>query len=262
MKPAVLLLPGMTLNASIFPKLDVPTIDVDFTRMVLGPRGSSPSLLERRMALYVERLDERLNAEEAWQQASRRIVVGHSFGGMLTLAWWLANGGKANARVDGLVLTATTCGPMLRRSSIRLGSRGLRIPVPLVMPVLNLAPVTRLMKRWWGNEPDDHPVNFQAMSDKSDWAIDMAGWRNTDWRAMRSYRLAMMGFDVRDRLKEITVPSIVLCGPTDHLFDLSVGRELAKGLGADLRIIPEAGHGLPLTHGDAVIKAVRDLIGA
>src|SRR5688572_32538775 len=82
-----LLLPGMTLNATIFPAFPFPTITADFTRLVLGRNGASPALAARRMGVYVDLLDEILTAEPAWH-AERRIVIAHSFGGMLALAWW------------------------------------------------------------------------------------------------------------------------------------------------------------------------------
>ena len=103
-------------------------------------------------------------------------------------------------------------------------------------------------------------VDFRSLANRSDLALDVAGWRNTDWRAMRSYRTAMRGFDVRARLGEIPVPTIVLHGTEDGLFPLSVARDLAGRLpNAELRVVPGAAHGLPLTHGEEVQRALRDL---
>ena len=70
----------------------------------------------------------------------------------------------------------------------------------------------------------------------------------------------MKGFDVRTRLHEIHVPTIVLHGTADSLFALRTAEKLAAGLPrAELRVVEGAGHGLPLTHGGEVVRAVRDL---
>jgi pimeloyl-ACP methyl ester carboxylesterase len=71
----------------------------------------------------------------------------------------------------------------------------------------------------------------------------------------------MRGFDVRDRLTAITVPTVVLHGEHDCYFTVSSARALASALPrGELRVIPGAGHVLSLTHGDAVRGAVRDLL--
>ena len=125
----------------------------------------------------------------------------------------------------------------------------------------NRPQVTRLVKRLIsGGSADASPIDFQAMQIESDFDLDLAGWRNTSWRAMRSYRLALAGFDVRDQVGEIDVPTIVLHGTHDSLFETSVARNLARELPrAELRIVEGAGHALPLTHGSAVVDAVNDL---
>jgi len=251
----VLLLPGMSLNATIFPPLDIPTVTADFTRLVLGPDGSSPDLLARRMGVYVDLLDRELDARAEWKSADRRIVVGHSFGGMLAMAWWLAHGGTGPARVDGMVLCSTTAGPLF--GAARLGTR-LRIPLSPIMRQWNRPAVTRIIKRLTsGSLHHVETANFQELRPRTDFAIDLAGWRNTDWRAMRSFRLALRGFDVRRRLKEITVPVIVLHGTRDSVLPPSLGQELEDGLPkAELRLVKDAGHGLPLTHAAEVRSAV------
>ena len=262
--PVALLLPGMTLNATIFPALPFPTITADFTELVLGPDGASPTLAARRMGLYADLLDERLTAEPAWS-AGRRIVIAHSFGGMLALTWWLARGGAGTARVDGMVLIATSAGPMFDAAKVllaRVVGRDIRMPLTPLITVWNWPMVTRSMKRLLsGGSLQARRVDFQALEHTSDWAVDSAGWRNTDWRAMRSFRLAMKDFDVRAKLREINIPVIVLHGTRDTLLPDDNARTLASGLPrAELRWVPGAGHVLPLTHGNTVVKAAEDLL--
>lgn len=256
-----LLLPGMTFNASIFPDLDLTAIALDFNEVALGRDGGA--VIDGRMDVYRRMLDDFLGGTAEWA-AGRRFVIAHSFGGMLALHWLLAHGGAGVARIDGLLLIATTAGRMfdvLRLRLGRLGGREHRVAVKHLIPIWNLRIVTRAVK--WatsGGSLGARRVDFRSLTARSDLALDLAGWRNTDWRAMRSYRIAMRGFDVRDRLREIRVPTIVLHGTEDGLFPLSVARDLAKRLPqAELRVIPGAAHGLPLTHGREVQRALRDL---
>jgi pimeloyl-ACP methyl ester carboxylesterase len=260
-----LLLPGMTLNASIFPPLEVPTVAVDFTRLVVGDDGWSAELAAKRMGFYVERLVERLAAEPAWATARRRVVVAHSFGGFLALAWLLGCAGDPAARIDGLVLMGTSAGPMYDVVRLRLlgGERwAVRVPVGRLMPLWNNPFITRALGEWSERRDRLETVDFQALPDRSDLAVGLAGWRNTDWRARRSYRFAMDGFDVRERLGAITVPAVVLHGTRDVYFPLDVARDLAGRLPrAKLRVVPGAAHMLPLTHGQEVLAAVASACG-
>jgi len=255
-----LLLPGMSLNATIFPTLPCPAVSVDFNTLVLGPDGASPELTRRRMGVFVDLLDQRLAAMPAWA-AEPRIVVAHSFGGMLALAWWLAHEGSGPARVDGMVLVATTAGPMFEAVRLRLPGTPLRVPFAPLLRMWNSPAVTQAAKRWFAGAVDRvEPVDFRSLSRPTDWSVDQAGWRGTDWRAMRSCRLALEGFDVRDRLAGVSVPVVVLHGTEDSLFPLALARDLAERLpNAELRAIDGAGHALPLTHGADVARAVADL---
>jgi pimeloyl-ACP methyl ester carboxylesterase len=261
-----LLLPGMTLNATVFPDLGIPVIAPDFSSLELGSDGSCAGLIESGMAYYAGLLDDMLVRSDSWGR-SRRVVVAHSFGGMLAMRWLIDHRCAGPAAIDGLVLIATTAGPMYDRVSIRLlriQEFELRMGIRFLIRWWNRPRVTRLVKRMMGGDGEDaSPVDFQAMSIESDFDLDLAGWRNTNWRAMRSYRLALTGFDVRDRLGEIDVPTIVLQGTHDSLFETGVAHDLTRGLpGAELRIVEGAGHALPLTHGSVVVDAVNDLIRA
>jgi|GEM_PF-1947430 len=268
----LLILPGMTMNGTIFPSFDVSgrQLAVDFNDMVVGPRGELPPHPSGPMGPYCDRLTEVLSTSDIATGGRPWIAIGHSFGGMLLLAWLLARGqgqGQESPRPDGIVLIATTAGPMFDRVALRLGRLGRREVRVGIGPLLgwwNRPLVTRATK-WLlsGGTLRTRPVDFRHLSSRSDMAADLAGWRNTDWRAMRSYRLAMDGFDVRDELDRIPVPTVVLHGDRDTLFPVSAAADLADGLPqGELRIVPGAGHLLPLTCGDTVRQAVSDLDGA
>jgi pimeloyl-ACP methyl ester carboxylesterase len=253
-----LLLPGMTLNTTIFPDLGLPTIAGEFTRLVLGPDGISPELTRDRMGLYARKLDDIVAAAPDWS-ATRRIVVAHSFGGMLALYWLATAGDNPLRRVDGVVLIGTTAGPMFDVVEPRLGP--VRLPVGWIRWVWFNATVTRLLDAVLGRGGARRRVDFQRIRFKTDLWAGYAGWHNTDWRARRSYRSAMDGFDVRDKLSGVTVPVIVLHGTKDVFFPLAVAQDLQRRLPqAELRVVQGAPHVLSLTHGDQVIRAVTDLV--
>ncbi len=259
----VLLLPGMTLNATIFPPLEVAVLSPDFTATVLSPNGDLDAAAGSGMTIYTAMLDRFLRSNEGWS-GPRRIVIGHSFGGMLALRW-LLDGSPSAGDIAGLILVATTAGPMFQSARVRMmgGSDWeWRMGVGRLMRFWNRPWVTRTVKRiLTRGSLEARPVDFSRLARPTDLALDLAGWRNTDWRAMRSYRLAIEGFDVRDRLERLRVPTIVLHGTRDALFPADVGRRLAEGIpGADFRLIPGAAHGLPLTHPDHLTQAVRDLL--
>lgn len=258
-----LLLPGMTMNETIFPQLPGSAMSLTFNDLVLGTDGGGEAVRAHRMNLYVRMLSDFLRTEPTWGRWPR-IVVAHSFGGMLALKWLLTERDPGLRAISGLVLIATTAGPLFDRARIRLGQVGprvIRIPLRPLLPLWNDSGITRAVKRFVCGDLSVERVDFRQIPEPTDLALDLAGWCNTDWRAMRSYRLAMEGFDVRDDLRRITVPTIVLHGTRDTLFPVSVGRELAAGLpNAQLTVVRGAGHGLPLTHPDEVKEGVRLLV--
>jgi pimeloyl-ACP methyl ester carboxylesterase len=256
-----LVLSGMTLNSTVMPPLGTVTLAVDFNALDLraayrhGPVGFRP---------YIDHLEAVLRPEPAWR-VSRRLLVGHSFGGMLALSWLLSAREPELARVDGLLLIGTTAGPMFDAARLRIGragGQGRRLPIKHLVPLWNLSWVTRAMQTiLTRGRIEVGQVDFRTLPNPTDVALDLAGWRNTDWRAMQSYRLAMNAFDVRERLGTLQAPVIVLHGTEDLLFPVSVAEDLARRLPrGELRVVEGAGHGLPLTHGAAVVQAVQDLM--
>ena len=57
---------------------------------------------------------------------------------------------------------------------------------------------------------------------------------------------ALPAHDVRERLREISVPTLVLVGELDEETPLAYAQTLAEGIaGAELHVIPAAGHLTP-----------------
>lgn len=258
---SALLLPGMSLNGTIFPDLGVPSAAADFSALVLSERGDLPAGVANPMDPYVERVESLVADFGPWR-SGRRLVVGHSFGGMLALQWLASRDGGPG--VDAMVLISTSPGPMYRAASLRAGGRASprRVPIGPLMRFWNRPLVTRTMKRLTSRGSlAARPVDFRRLRRRSDLAVDLAGWRNTDWRAMRSFRLAMDGFDVRAHLRDLAIPAVVVHGAHDPLLPADEGRALADALPhATFRLVQGAGHALPLTHPEVVTSAVEELI--
>ncbi len=262
-RTAALLLPGMSLNATIFPQLDIPTVSPDLSGLELGTDGITPELRKDGFDIYVRLIEDETRRFQSWQNA-RRLVIAHSFGGMLALHWLINHREKELARIDGLVVIGSTPGPMYQQVRLRIPnpwSRKWRVGVGWLVPLWNLPLTTRVVKRTLcqGKLRAD-PINFRELNIKSEMDLGRAGWRNVDWRALRAYRFTMHDFDVRDRLAEITVPTIVLHGTEDSLFDSEEARRLASKIpAAELRLVDGADHALPITHGHEVMRAIADL---
>ena len=258
---ALLLLPGMTLNGTLMPPFEIESVSVDFCQFI-------PDVPDDRvtMDLYVEQLRRVLAQHPLWRRR-RRLVVAHSFGGMLALRWLLGEAQRPNPDLpEGLVLIASTAGPMydvLRLRVAEVAGREIRIGMRRIMPFWNLPLVTRAVKALLSPGRDlEGRIDFRSLPHPTDVAVDLAGWRNTHWRAMRAFRLAMRGFDERARLRALPIPTVVLHGTEDPLFPQELGEDLARQLPrGELRLVKGAGHALPLTHGEIVAEAVGEMIG-
>jgi len=69
--------------------------------------------------------------------------------------------------------------------------------------------------------------------------------------------------DVTPRLGEITVPTLVIHGDADAAIELDLARTLATGVkGAELVVVPGAGHAANLTHPETVNPAIERFLDA
>jgi 3-oxoadipate enol-lactonase len=73
---------------------------------------------------------------------------------------------------------------------------------------------------------------------------------------------AIGAFDVRERLGEISAPTLVVAGAEDPATTGEMMRELAEGIpGAQFVVVPGAAHLPVVTHPDAVDTALREHLG-
>ena len=77
-------------------------------------------------------------------------------------------------------------------------------------------------------------------------------------RAVAAYR-ALLAFDSRGWLGEIAAPTLVVCGAADTAVPRWHAELLARGIrGAELRVVPGAGHFLIWTHPDRLVEHVEE----
>lgn len=89
------------------------------------------------------------------------------------------------------------------------------------------------------------------------WLLDML--RTTPAEGYASCCEAIAAFDLRDRLGDISVPTLVIAGEEDPATTVAMCRELAEGIpGASLVVIPEASHFVNVERPDAVTHLLLD----
>lgn len=68
--------------------------------------------------------------------------------------------------------------------------------------------------------------------------------------------VASVAFDIRERLAEIAVPTLIICGEEDQITPARFSQKLADGIpNAQLTLIPESGHMVMLEKPQAVAEA-------
>jgi pimeloyl-ACP methyl ester carboxylesterase len=167
---------------------------------------------------------------------ARAVIGGHSMGGAIALAFALAN----LERTAGLLLIGTGARlrvlPKIFETLERDYAEGVRFVVDLAVAA-NTAPETK-----------------DALA------------RQT----LRNPRPAMIGdfracdaFDVMTRLGEIRAPTLVVCGDEDQLTPVKYSRYLHDHIaGAQLVVVPGAGHYVQLERPDETTAAIRQFLAA
>lgn len=167
------------------------------------------------------------------EQITAAHVVGHSLGGLVALQLAL----DARPRVRSLALLCTftghrTAAPLTARMlwlglRARVGTRAMRRRgfMQIVLPPGATADATALADLFGHDLADQPPVASAQL------------------RALRAA-------DLTDRLRELAgVPSLVVAAAHDPIAPPSAGQALRNGIdGARYVEVPDASHGLPITH--------------
>ena len=176
------------------------------------------------------------------------VLLAHSMGGFLAIAAVLDVPGVAE-RLRGLILMSTFPGDVLR------GAPQNKAQIPLItsgiLPALaaNDTVGTLFGAGLCGDEVS--PAMVQVF---------LETFREADHRPLVPILEAFGAEDRGDRLGEITVPTIVLCGSKDQTTPPWQSERLAAGIpGAQGWWVPRAGHMLNWEATDAIVEAVAEL---
>ncbi len=178
------------------------------------------------------------------------ILLAHSMGGFLAIAAILDVPGVAE-RLNGLILMSTFAGDVLR------GAPQNKAQIPMIksgaMVKIAANDTTGMLfaRSLCGDNPS--PAMCEAF-------LDM--FRNTDHQPLVPVLEAFSKEDRGDRLGEISIPTIVLCGEKDTTTPPRQSQRLADGIpDAQLRWVPGAGHMLNWEAPDEILAAIQDLSG-
>lgn len=178
------------------------------------------------------------------------ILLAHSMGGFLAVAAVLDVPGVAE-RLSGLILMSTFAGDVLN------GAPQNKAQIPLIKSgamakvAANDTTGTLFARSLFGDNPS--PAMIDAF-------LEM--FRSTDHQSLLPILQALVDEDRGDRLGEISLPTIVLCGEKDSTTPPSQSERLAAGIpGAQLRWVPGAGHMLNWEAVDEMVDAIGELSG-
>jgi pimeloyl-ACP methyl ester carboxylesterase len=159
------------------------------------------------------------------------VLVGHSMGGAIALTYALKSPGK----LTGIVLSST-------------GARLRVLPDTLDM---------------WKQASMGRAVNAYtrtAYSEKTSMDIVRQGWmeqRKTDPRVRHGDFQVCDRFDLMQQIKDIAVPTLVLCGTDDVVTPPKYAQYLQANIpGARLVMLPDAGHAAYAEQPEAMAKAL------
>ena len=176
------------------------------------------------------------------------VLLAHSMGGFLAVAAVLDVPGVAE-RLRGLILMSTFAGDVLK------GAPQNKAQIPLIK--------SGLLPAMAGNDTVGTLFGAGLCGDDVSPAmvqVFLETFRQADHRPLVPILEAFGAEDRGDRLGEITVPTIVLCGSKDQTTPPWQSERLAAGIpGAQGWWVPRAGHMLNWEAPDAIVEAVAEL---
>jgi pimeloyl-ACP methyl ester carboxylesterase len=179
------------------------------------------------------------------------VVAGHSFGGHVAVRLALQH----PELVSGLLLVAAAGVSTSRRTARRY-----------VTLVTRLRPARRVqpLARRFGTRPGFRRAVLAPWFVSDAEALTQAAVRGL-FRDTREHRgvdvagAAMTRDDLRREIAGVDRPAIVLWGARDLQLPVEDGIELARRLGAPLRIVADCGHLVPAERPEAIVDALRAL---
>jgi non-heme chloroperoxidase len=197
--------------------------------------------------ISVERLGADLAAVLTQLDVHDAVVAGHSMGGMTAMAFACHHPDLLRERVRGLALMATAAHGLAagRDRFWRMALWHDHVNRLLVRPRVGHA----FVRGTFGA----HPARAHVDATRALFVTTPPGVR-------RDCVEAMGAMDLRQALRSVDVPTVVLLGSRDTLIANALTRTIADHIaGAEVVELPGAGHMLPLERPDDVAAAIRRL---
>ncbi len=208
-------------------RLDTPVYGLD-----LPGHGESPGEGERSIQAYVDHILNWMRELEI----SRAVWCGHSMGGAIAMTAAL----ESADQVAGLVLVGT--GARLRVSPDIL---------ELTADPNRYQEAGELVTRW-AFSPSASPRMLELGRER--YGGGRPGVMHGDFSACDA-------FDIMDRVGAIQCPTLILCGEDDQLTPVKYSRYLEGQVpGAQLEIVPGAGHMVMLEKPEIVTNKIRSFL--
>lgn len=215
--PPLVLVPGMDGTGKLFYR-QIPHL-VDHHRVATYALRDGARTMDR----LVEDLDEVVDAVAG--EGASASVFGESFGGAIALSWALARPERAAELT--ILNSFPRFGPQIR---LRLAIAALTVMPWSAMRIVRRLTASRLHS---SHTADEHIERFLEITRET----TLEGYRN---------RLRILErYDVRDRLGQITAPTLLLAAEEDHLVpSVDQARVMATAVpDATLRVLEGHGHG-------------------
>jgi pimeloyl-ACP methyl ester carboxylesterase len=193
----------------------------------LPGHGDSPGAGGDQIGAYRERVLAFLDA----LRVERATWVGHSMGSAIALSASL----ESRERVAALVLVGSGARLRVHPAILELVAKEESLPEAIEL----------FASACFGSGSAQRTIE--------PWRARLA-----DSRGLRDDLRACDGFDVMGRLAEVTCRTLVVCGQDDRMTPIKYSRYLADEIaGAELCLVPNAGHMVMLEKPRAVAEAVR-----
>jgi pimeloyl-ACP methyl ester carboxylesterase len=250
-----LLIHGFTGAKEDFTDWLDPLADLGWHAVAIDNRGHGESEKPTDRSDYSFELlagDALALADDLWGADSRFVLLGHSMGGMV--AQVIAT--HAADRLDGLILMDTGHGPLT------FVDREQATKVVAIVEDRGIDGLADLMAD--REQPLSTPAHERLLAEREGYAeFGDRKLRATASAAYAGMLLAMIdATDRLDALRDVAVPTLVLVGEQDAPL-LRQSRNMAEAIpGAELAVLPDAGHSPQFENTDAWWKALIDFLSS
>jgi proline iminopeptidase len=236
------------------PKASFGPLSDTYRVIVFDARGSgqssdTPPYTHSQWAADVDALRE-------WAGVDQIIMAGGSYGGFVSLEYALAY----SDRVRALVLRDTSAADTFRGTARERARTTDRTVVDMEMFDRSFAGKVR--------DNDDFKETWKAILPLYDYNYDPAtieARANAPIYHYATHNYAfstnLPGYDLRDRLHDITCPTLITVGRIDWITPVEASEQLAAGIpNAQLAIFEKSGHSPQIEEHEAWLQTVRDFL--